>query len=569
MKKIIFLSAISLLLFVNLALAQDNSLPNPGLTPDSPFYFLKSWKESVQMFFTFGAENKAKQFLHLADVRLTEYQKMIEAGKTDIALKTLKKYEKQLDQAMTKIKEAEEKGATAELDTMRRDGRLKQQEILKGISEKMPEAVKKTVVEERQKQWINFLSEVKGKFPEAIPGPIESGTLPMELLLNCPLPSVPAPESCGVKWLISSVQNCPYFNCPSVGKTQAPPERLAEPPQQTESEKSIEPGGVCIQVITPATGPDGTCKEFPTPCDVPADWKKVDKCPQAATIPPTTTEKPIIGQAPTEIRYYTCPDGTKVESGKCYAGGGCIIQMTPELQCPASTPPVTKGGECQTLGEIKYYQCPSSSQISQVPWCGCGAASPLAGAKNIWRCQYLPELSCPKPAPIPTPTPTEPLSYTSCTKGGMKDHACSDGTMVRWQCQCFTHDVAISSADYHYDCDLEPAKYCSASNVSAPLTVTRINVRLQEGAKSPSIFWTTNVPVLSYIEHGPTAYYGFRDNGLPNTPDTNFVVWSLTQGGTSIESKLQPDTLYHFRIVAEDTKGNKFVSQDYTFFTGQ
>jgi hypothetical protein len=241
--------------------------------------------------------------------------------------------------------------------------------------------------------------------------------------------------------------------------------------------------------------------------------------------------------------------------------------MTPELQCPAPTPPVTKGGECQTLGEIKYYQCPSSSQISQVPWCGCGAASPLAGAKNVWRCQYLPELSCPKPTPTPTPTPTEPLSYTSCTKGGMKNYVCSDGTEVKWQCQCFSHNVSVSSADYHYDCDLEPTKYCSASTASIPLTVVKINVRLQEGAKSPSIFWTMNVPVLSYIEHGPTASYGFKDNGSPSTPDTNFVLWSLMQDGTSIESKLQSDTTYHFRIVADDTKGNTFVSQDYTFLT--
>jgi len=35
---------------------------------------------------------------------------------------------------------------------------------------------------------------------------------------------------------------------------------------------------VCIQVITPAISPEGICKEFPTPCDVPNGWKIVDKC---------------------------------------------------------------------------------------------------------------------------------------------------------------------------------------------------------------------------------------------------------------------------------------------------
>ncbi|OQX71438.1 hypothetical protein B6D52_01605 [Candidatus Parcubacteria bacterium 4484_255] len=38
----------------------------------------------------------------------------------------------------------------------------------------------------------------------------------------------------------------------------------------------------CIQVITPAKSPDGkTCINFPTPCDVPSGWKKVESCVQA------------------------------------------------------------------------------------------------------------------------------------------------------------------------------------------------------------------------------------------------------------------------------------------------
>ena len=37
---------------------------------------------------------------------------------------------------------------------------------------------------------------------------------------------------------------------------------------------------VCIQVITPAISLEGVCKKFPTPCDVPAGWKKVERCPE-------------------------------------------------------------------------------------------------------------------------------------------------------------------------------------------------------------------------------------------------------------------------------------------------
>src|SRR4030043_1118565 len=111
MKKIIYSLILSTLLFGAISvLAQDSDLPSPGLLPDSSFYFLKTWKETIQNFFTFGAENKAKQFLHLADVRLAEYQKMIEKGKTEIAQKTLDKNQKQLDHSLQKIEEIKNKG---------------------------------------------------------------------------------------------------------------------------------------------------------------------------------------------------------------------------------------------------------------------------------------------------------------------------------------------------------------------------------------------------------------------------------------------------------------------------
>jgi hypothetical protein len=42
-------------------------------------------------------------------------------------------------------------------------------------------------------------------------------------------------------------------------------------------------GGVCIQVVTPAADPvSGSCREFPTPCDVPVGWMPVATCPATA-----------------------------------------------------------------------------------------------------------------------------------------------------------------------------------------------------------------------------------------------------------------------------------------------
>src|SRR3990167_6075969 len=60
------------------------------------------------------AEIKSKQFFHLAEVRLAEYQKMIEKDKTEIARNTLEKYEQQLNHALEKTEEAKEKGKDVE-----------------------------------------------------------------------------------------------------------------------------------------------------------------------------------------------------------------------------------------------------------------------------------------------------------------------------------------------------------------------------------------------------------------------------------------------------------------------
>lgn len=137
---------ILIFLFAFSTLAQADNLPDAGLTLDSPFYFLKAWKETIQTFFTFGEENKAKQYLHLADVRLAEYQKMVEKGKTEIAQKTLDKYEKQLNRALDKAKELQEKGKDVKDLSQKLEQTIsKHLEVLQKNLQKVPEAAKKGI----------------------------------------------------------------------------------------------------------------------------------------------------------------------------------------------------------------------------------------------------------------------------------------------------------------------------------------------------------------------------------------------------------------------------------------
>ncbi|HXF44445.1 MAG TPA: DUF5667 domain-containing protein [Candidatus Paceibacterota bacterium] len=116
---------------------------DPGLTPDSPFYFLKVWKEQIQTFFKFGAENKARQYLHLSEIRLAEYERMIEKGKTEIAERTLEKYNKQLSRALDKIEELKEKKKdVGEFVDDLKEVSSKHLEVLERNFEKVPEVAK-------------------------------------------------------------------------------------------------------------------------------------------------------------------------------------------------------------------------------------------------------------------------------------------------------------------------------------------------------------------------------------------------------------------------------------------
>ena len=161
-----FLISLLLVSFIfSSIISAQTSLPDAGLLPDSSFYFLKSWKESIQLFFTFNAENKVKQYLHLAEVRLAEYQKMIEKGKTDIAEKTLSKYENQLNRALLKAEEIKQKGKDIkDLSQQIETATFKHLDLVKENREKVPETARKgieTAIENSQKGIESFGSENK------------------------------------------------------------------------------------------------------------------------------------------------------------------------------------------------------------------------------------------------------------------------------------------------------------------------------------------------------------------------------------------------------------------------
>ncbi|MAF79647.1 hypothetical protein CL629_01055 [bacterium] len=94
MKKIFsFVILLSLISIGGTALAQEAELPDPGLTPDSPFYFLERLVEGIGTFFTFGNIKKAERYTALAAERLAEAKALVEKGKSKLVEKILARYE--------------------------------------------------------------------------------------------------------------------------------------------------------------------------------------------------------------------------------------------------------------------------------------------------------------------------------------------------------------------------------------------------------------------------------------------------------------------------------------------
>jgi len=121
----------------------DFSLPNPGLTPDSPFYFFDTLWEKVSLFFTFVPEKKAKKAIQFAEEKLAEAKAMAEKNKPEAIEKANQKYQEFLGLANQKTHEAKEKGRDVEeLAILITEKTLKHQEILMEVSEKVPEQAK-------------------------------------------------------------------------------------------------------------------------------------------------------------------------------------------------------------------------------------------------------------------------------------------------------------------------------------------------------------------------------------------------------------------------------------------
>lgn len=147
MKKIYFITlSLTIISLAGVVFAQGAELPAAGITPDSPLYFLERIYEGIGTFFTFGDLKKAERYAALASERVAEAEVVAGKGKSELAEKTLKRYEDQLASALLRAEKAEAKGQNIESVSEKvAEATGKHLVVLERVIEKVPESAKGSV----------------------------------------------------------------------------------------------------------------------------------------------------------------------------------------------------------------------------------------------------------------------------------------------------------------------------------------------------------------------------------------------------------------------------------------
>ncbi len=151
--RLILLSCVivSTLLFSGTVYAQiDEELPNPGITPDSSFYFLDIWGKKIGLFFAFGAEAKARKALQYAEERLAEAQVMAGENKPQAVTVATGGYDEYMTMSVEKIGEASEEGVDiSEVSEIVALATSKHLFVLDGVMDIVPEEAKEAIAQAR------------------------------------------------------------------------------------------------------------------------------------------------------------------------------------------------------------------------------------------------------------------------------------------------------------------------------------------------------------------------------------------------------------------------------------
>src|SRR3989304_3121376 len=117
-----------------------------GLSPESKLYFLKKWKEGIELFLTFNKEKKIEKRLKLSEIRLAEYGQLLDKGNIDKASQILNDYQKQTDKIQSDIESLKKAKKDVEAISAKVSERIvKHQDTLSRVYQKAPEPAKQAL----------------------------------------------------------------------------------------------------------------------------------------------------------------------------------------------------------------------------------------------------------------------------------------------------------------------------------------------------------------------------------------------------------------------------------------
>ncbi len=113
---------------------------DPGTLPGSPFYFMKTWGRAASSFFTFNNQEKAELALRFANEDALAINALCENGQYELAERHCERFQEQFQGALWRMERAQEEGRDIEeLVEKLKDNQLRQQQVLAGLLETVPE----------------------------------------------------------------------------------------------------------------------------------------------------------------------------------------------------------------------------------------------------------------------------------------------------------------------------------------------------------------------------------------------------------------------------------------------
>ena len=156
MKKLItFLLCGSLALtfcFPGAAYAQgEEELPDPGITPDSPFYFLDNLGKKLGLAFTFGDEAKAQKALEYAGERLAEANAMALKNKLQEMTQAAGEYDQFMATVNERLQATVQQNASANISEKVALATAKHLAVIDRVRDRVPEEDKEALNRARER----------------------------------------------------------------------------------------------------------------------------------------------------------------------------------------------------------------------------------------------------------------------------------------------------------------------------------------------------------------------------------------------------------------------------------